>query len=449
MNTNYHLKPISRREMLRLTGGALLGAASYGCGSGTGDRKTINFLVADGVGAQALAPLVAEFREIHPSIEVVFTKAPWDQTHARLLTTLMGGDPPDVFVIPGSWMAELRAMGGVEDLTPWQSNGSDRTDYPENVRLWSEAAMAFEGLKTYGLPLHVSVRAMFYRQDRLDERGLQPAETLAEWRTLLEKMTDTQRRRYGYAFRGSRGGYFSWRPLAVQFAGTSDWFDADHTCIINSPDHVAGLAFWNDLYQDGLAPSDALNWGYTELVQGFWSGICAVMEQDPEVIRTCLEHGLDESTLTTTAMPGGPKARTTYADTGFICMAAGSPRKEAAWTFLSWLTEPAQHIRYCRDANTIPPFKAGLADPSFDQKLYRPFFDMIADETMLPDWSPNYLPEMGEFLEIRTTEEQQKMLLGRQSPQETLDRLADFITRAEKKYIDRHGPDTPRPPQRS
>jgi len=44
------------------------------------------------------------------------------------------------------------------------------------------------------------------------------------------------------------------------------------------------------------------------------------------------------------------------------------------------------------------------------------------------------------------TEEQQKMLLQRQSPRETLDRLADFMTRAQKKYVDRFGPDTPRPP---
>ena len=56
---------------------------------------------------------------------------------------------------------------------------------------------------------------------------------------------------------------------------------------------------------------------------------------------------------------------------------------------------------------------------------------------------------MGEFIEVLVTEEQQKMLLGRQSPRETLDRLADFLGRAQQRYVERHGPDTPRPPRLS
>ena len=439
---------ISRRGMLRLTGGALLGAAMLGCGNGSGDKNTLTFVVAEGQGARALKPLIAEFMETHPAIKVVYTRVPWDQTHSKLLTTMIGGNPPDVFALSSPWMAEFRAVGGVENLKPWYQSWAHKDVYPETIRLWSQAAMAFEGEDVYGIPLHASVRAMFYRQEWLDEHDLKPASTLMEWRGLLEKLTDKRKSRYGYAFRGARGGFFSWWAIAGQFAGTNEWFDADHRCIINSPDHVAGLSFWNDLYQDGLAPLDAVNWGYTELVQGFWSGLCGTMEQDPEVIQSCLEHGLDESTLTTTVMPGGPKARVTYADMGFVSMAAGSPRKDTAWEFLSWLMAPAQNIRYCRAINIIPPLKAGLEDPAFGQGLYRPFRDMMTDDTMLPSWSPNYLPEMGEFLEIRTTEEHQNMLLNKQSPEETLDRLADFMTRAEKKYIDRHGPDTPRPPRR-
>ena len=60
---------------------------------------------------------------------------------------------------------------------------------------------------------------------------------------------------------------------------------------------------------------------------------------------------------------------------------------------------------------------------------------------------PRHRSQMGEFIEVRTTEEQQKMLLKQQSPQETLDKLADFMTAAQKKYIDKNGPDTPRPPK--
>ncbi|SVC29754.1 uncharacterized protein METZ01_LOCUS282608, partial [marine metagenome] len=121
-------------------------------------------------------------------------------------------------------------------------------------------------------------------------------------------------------------------------------------------------------------------------------------------------------------------------------------RKDSAWEFLSWIAAPDQLNRYCRDVNMIPPFKQSMYDPALGQGLYRSFLDMITDRTMLPNWYPNYLPEMGEFLEVRATEEHQSMLLKRQSPQETMDKLADFMTKAEKKYIDLYGPDTPKPP---
>ena len=73
------------------------------------------------------------------------------------------------------------------------------------------------------------------------------------------------------------------------------------------------------------------------------------------------------------------------------------------------------------------------------------FFDMLDDTKYLSNWYPSYLPEMGEFIEVLVTEEQQKMLLGRQSPQEMLDRLAEFLNRAQNRYVDNYGPNTPRP----
>lgn len=228
----------------------------------------------------------------------------------------------------------------------------------------------------------------------------------------------------------------------------NEWFDQDNRCLINSPDHVKGLAFWNALYQDRLAPEDSVNWGYAELVQAFWAGICGCCEQDPEVVGTCLEHGMTGQTLLTAIMPAGPKARVSFGDVRFLSMASGSTRKDAAWEVLSWMMAPDQLLRYCKEVGLIPPVKQGLADPSFGTGLYKPFMEMVTDPTMLLNWYPNYLPEMGEFIEVRVTEEQQKMLLKKQTAQETLDRLADFLNTAQKKYVDKHGPNTPRPPTR-
>jgi multiple sugar transport system substrate-binding protein len=128
-------------------------------------------------------------------------------------------------------------------------------------------------------------------------------------------------------------------------------------------------------------------------------------------------------------------------------MSSATRNKDAAWEFIAWLTAPAQNIAYSKSVGVIPTVQEGLAHPEFSTGFYRPFMDMVTDPTMLQNWYPNYLPEMGEFVEVLVTREQQNMLLKRQSPQETLDRLADFLQTAQKKYVDRHGPDTPRPPK--
>lgn len=463
-------RKLSRREVLKIGGGALLGSGALlsggtllgatvtGCGSGddragrTGqagqaDRTTLRFMTAQTREKhRSLEPLIAEFMEIHPGIRIEHIKVPWDQAHSKYLTAILGGAPPDVMAIPSWWVTEFRAMGALQDLGPWVRDWPHLQGYTEQVKKLTRASMAFDGDQVFGLPTEVAVRSMFYRTEWLDEHGLAPAETREEWRVLLEKITDPSRQRYGYALRGARGGFWSWWPIAQEYAGSNAWFDEDHRCIINSPDHVAGLSYWNDLYQDGLAPPDSLNWGFNELVQGFWSGLCGTMEQDPEVVRTCLEHGLDEDRLAITVMPAGPRARVALSDGGYTSMSSASPHKDEAWTFLDWLMAPEQRLRYCRDVNMIPPFSSAMEDPAFGQGLYRSFVEMVTDPSILQNWYPNYLPEMGEFLEVRVTEEHQKMLLRRQSPQETADRLADFMTRAQEKYVDRHGPDTPRPP---
>lgn len=442
---------LSRREMLKLTGGVVLGTALSACGkrSASNDRTVVLMTAMGEPKDRAIGHLVAEFEQRHPRIHIEHNPVPWDQSHSKLLTMIAGGTPPDLLTTTGQWMAEFRAMGALENLKPWYQAWEHKDAWTPVAIQSGQIATAIEGENVYGFPIEASIRCMYYRRDWFDELGLKPAATRQEWRRVCERMTSPQKKRYGYAFRGARGGFWSWWAMAEEFAGTNEWFAEDSRCIINSPEHVKGLEFWNALYQDRLVPEDSLNWGYTELVQAFWSGVCGCCEQDTEVVGTCLEHGMDETTLLTAPMPAGPKARVGGVGVWFMSMASGSKQKDAAWEVMSWLQAPDQIVRYCKEVGMIPPVKQGMADPSFGQGFYKPFMEMANDPTLLLDWTPAYLPEMAEFVEVRTMEEQQKMLLKRQTPQETLDRLADFIQKAQKRYVERHGPNTPRPPKRA
>jgi multiple sugar transport system substrate-binding protein len=436
---------LSRREMLKLTGSTIIGAYVFGC-SGATEQKTVTLFSAMGdVKNQAITKMAETFAQLHPDIRVEVLQVPWDQGRAKLITMVAGGNPPDLIVLTGQWMAEFRAMGAIDNLTSWYQTWTHKDAFTEIGIRRCEISAAIEDGQIYGLPLEITTRAMFYQKKWLDELGLEPAMTRSEWRTLLEKLTDPGKNRYGYAMRGARGGFWTWWPILEEFSGTNEWFDKDHRCIINGPDHVAGLSFWNDIYQDGLSPKDSLNWGYNELVQAFWSGICGCIEQDPEVVPTCLEHGMDASSLITAVMPAGPKAQVASNDIWILSRSSGAQNKEATQQFYGWVMAPEQLIPYSKATNVLPAVKQGMNDPAFNQGFFKPFMKMASNTALLQNWYPSYLPEMGEFIEVMVTEEQQNMLLKRQSPQDTLDKLADFLTKAQKKYVDQHGPDTPRP----
>ena len=136
-------------------------------------------------------------------------------------------------------------------------------------------------------------------------------------------------------------------------------------------------------------------------------------------------------------------------DIWIFSLAAGARNPSGALEFYEWMMSPEQLIAYSKDASVLPTVEQGMDDSTFDSGFLQPFMEMATNPNLLQNWYPSYLPEMGEVIEVLVTEEQQKMLLGRQSPQDMLDRLAGFLEQAQKRYIDRYGPVTPRAPKTS
>lgn len=47
---------------------------------------------------------------------------------------------------------------------------------------------------------------------------------------------------------------------------------------------MKGLQMMQDIYMKGWAPKDSIAWGFNELVTGFYSGTCAMLNQDPDAL---------------------------------------------------------------------------------------------------------------------------------------------------------------------
>ena len=91
--------------------------------------------------------------------------------------------------------------------------------------------------------------------------------------------------------------------------GSNDFFKADGTSTFADEGWVKGLTFLVDLYKNGYAPKDSVNWGFNEIVAGFYSGTCAMLDQDPDALIAIAEKMKPEDYGVTT-MPKGPNGKT-------------------------------------------------------------------------------------------------------------------------------------------
>ena len=88
----------------------------------------------------------------------------------------------------------------------------------------------------------------------------------------------------GYCLRGGPGGLNGWMMFGATMAGSDKFFNDDGTSTLSEPDWVKGSPFLVDLYKSGGAPKDSVNWGFNEIVAGFYSGTCAMLDQDPDAL---------------------------------------------------------------------------------------------------------------------------------------------------------------------
>ena len=87
--------------------------------------------------------------------------------------------------------------------------------------------------------------------------------------------------------RAATNGYIM---MMANMMGHDNYFDEDGNSTLNSPDAIKGLQFLVDLYQNGYAPKDSVNWGFNEIVAGFYSGTCAMLDQDPDALIAIAER---------------------------------------------------------------------------------------------------------------------------------------------------------------
>jgi multiple sugar transport system substrate-binding protein len=378
-----------------------------------------------------LKEIVATFEAANPGTKVEITSLPWGQAFEKFATMVSSGETPDVVEMPDRWMSLYANNGMLESLEPylakWEHTGELNDRALQMGRYVKNTA--------YGLPYGFYLRALFYNKKLFAQAGLSgPPKTLDEFAADAKKISALPGKS-GYCLRGGPGGLNGWMMFGTTMNGDPSFFKADGASTIADPGFVKGLTFLRDIYKDGSAPKDSVNWGFNEIVTGFYSGTCAMLDQDPDALISIAER-MNKDDYDVVPMPKGPAGKA-FPTIGYgsWSMFSNSKNKDLAWKLIATLNGPEGNVKWNQKIGALPIYKSADKDPFYADPKFKGWFDELGDKDVTPLVMPTYLKEFAYFADSIAVKSTQQTLLGQTSPEDMAKSWADYFTKAQMKFL--------------
>jgi multiple sugar transport system substrate-binding protein len=173
-------------------------------------------------------------------------------------------------------------------------------------------------------------------------------------------------------------------------------------------------------------------------VAGFYSGTCAMLDQDPDAL-IAIAQRMKPDDYGVTSMPKGPsgKAFPSLGYAGWSMFAKGT-HKDLSWKLIQALDNPAANLTWNKRTGALPVYKSASNDPFYASEQYKGWFAELNDKDEVPTLLPTDVPGFGFFVSQLVTKYGQQALLGQLSPEATNAQWADYLTKAKHKEMEAH-----------
>jgi multiple sugar transport system substrate-binding protein len=292
---------------------------------------------------------------------------------------------PDVFQIGNTWIPEFVALDAIEPVDERLRANQTLDDYFAGIL----DTGVIDGA-TYGLPWYVDTRLLFYRADLLAAVGHTQAPRT--WQAWLDAMTRVKSR-------AKPGDFAIWMPinewqplviLAMQL-GAELLRDGDTRGNFTTPVFRTAFGFYVDLFRKELAPL-ASQAQVANLYQDFARGAFAFYVTGPWNIGEFRARLPPDVRWTTAPWPAPDEhyPGVSLAGGASLAIFRGSAKKDAAWTLVEWLNEPAQQLELYRLTGDLPSRKSAWTEqgPASDPqaRAFREQLDHVRATPKLPEW---------------------------------------------------------------
>jgi multiple sugar transport system substrate-binding protein len=373
-----------------------------------------------------LETIADKFEEENPGVTVELISPPYETAYNKIYLMVSTEQPLDVVEV-GDWsLAGMASMGKLESLESYIAN-SNMTEHlidgvVKSARIYNNTA--------YVMPNAVYVKTLFYKPDTLAKYNIEtPPTTMGELMAYSKYLTEADKAQFGFDWRGIDPVNF------MDLVVTSFFDDIDPTCMYKTTDGtiifederaLEGLNFYLDLYYE-TAPKDAINWGFDDQINSFVSGVTPLLFQDPDTTGL-LNSLLGVENYKTAPLPTGPGGKS-YPTFGFGGWGIPnySENKELAWKFIEFFNSPEIGAYFCKNYGALPTDKRVYEeDEYFSSETFAGWQEMFSntEKYQFTDY-PLGNPEWFSWYQLQG-ETQQKILLGKMTPEQALEEWADF-----------------------
>jgi multiple sugar transport system substrate-binding protein len=380
---------------------------------------------------ETLKQIVKMFEDANPGVHIEITSLPWGQAFEKFATMVSAGDAPDVVEMPDRWQSLYANNGMLESLEPYLAKWEHTRDLNDRALQMGR----YVNNTAYALPYGFYLRALFYNKKLFQQAGIDgPPKTVDDFVDDAKKVSAIPGK-YGYCLRGGSGGLNGWMIFGATMNGDGAFFKEDGTSTMTDPNWVKGVAVLTDLYKNGNAPKDSVNWGFNEVVSGFYSGTCAMLDQDPDALIGIAGH-MDKDDYGVAPMPKGPAGKA-FPTLGYgsWSMFSNSQNKDLAWKLIATLDGPEGNILWNKKTGALPIYTSAEKDPFYADPKFKGWFAELGDANVVPLVMPTYLKEFAFFADSLAVKTTQQALLRELTPDQLATQWAIYLTKAQKKYL--------------
>jgi len=315
--------------------------------------------------------VIQDFEAQNPDIQVNLSVFTWDEGRQKIADMVAQGKPPTLARVATRWIPEYVAAGLLEPVDGYMS-AEFRSQF---IPLLINEGSQYEG-RTFGLPITVSSRALYYNKDLFQQAGLSsPPENWAQLKSAAEAIHALGPDKYGFGIQGKEAEtstyfyYFLW-------GNGGDILTKDGTRpAFNGVEGQEAAQFLKEMVDGGLTQPNPADSVRKDLETAFVEGKLGMVITGPWLATRLkaeapkLDYGLSVIPYQTTA--------TTLAAQDTLILFKQAENKEAAWKFVEFLYADKYRLKYVVTEGVLPE-KISVAENS--QIVNNPMYNFFMEK---------------------------------------------------------------------